>query len=80
MYTVCTLILSEVGKLTIEHLRPKHKPSTRHVGNIVNIKKKCSIERLYFLFWTAGNVEVQAVMFFYIEIVEGKTHFLVHNF
>jgi hypothetical protein len=39
---------AEVGKMTIEHLRPKHKPSTRHVGDIVYIKKKCWIERLHF--------------------------------
>ncbi len=48
----------EVGKLTIEHLRPKHKPSTRHVGDIVYTKKKCRIERLHFFFGTVGNNEV----------------------
>jgi hypothetical protein len=31
--------LAEVGKLTIEHLRPKHKPSIRHVADIVYTQK-----------------------------------------
>ncbi len=30
--------LPEVGKMTIDYLIPLHKPSTRHVGNIVNVR------------------------------------------
>jgi hypothetical protein len=38
----------EVGKMMIDYLIPLHKPSTRHVGDIVYILKKCRIERLHF--------------------------------
>jgi hypothetical protein len=43
-----TLRLAEVGKMTIYYLIPLHKPSTRHVGDIVYILKKFRIERLHF--------------------------------
>ncbi len=65
--------------MTINYLAPKHKPSTRHVGDIVYTKKSAG-SKGYTFFWTAGIVEVKAAMFFYIEAIEGKTHFLVHNF
>ena len=36
--------------MTIEHLRPKHKPSTHHVGDIVYIKKSVG-SKGYTFFW-----------------------------
>jgi hypothetical protein len=41
------LLMSEVGKMTIDYLIPQHKPSTHLVGDIVYLKKKCRTERLH---------------------------------
>jgi hypothetical protein len=47
------LLMSEVGKMTIDYLIPLHKPSTHHVGDIVYLKKSVGpTGYTYFLYGT----------------------------
>ncbi len=80
--------------MTIDYLLPLSKPLTQQVSDIVYLKKKCRIARLRLTsldLWKSRGIGHDV---FYIEMifrdpyrqrsikiaVEGKTHFLVHNF
>jgi hypothetical protein len=53
----------------------------RHVMSATSFtQKKCRIERLHFFLDRWKRWGIGCDVFFYIETVEGKTHFLVYNF
>ncbi len=68
--------------MTIEHLRPKHNPSTRHVGDIIQIKKSVGSKGYTFLFGPLETSRYRPQCFFTLKQQRARpiSLYIIYNF